>query len=383
MKGSITKRGKNRYLVRLFLGRDADGKQKRFVKTVHGTRKEAERLKREWIAQLEAGRLATAKETTLDDYMSEWFEVACKPSVEEATFQKYRANYYRYISPEIGFMQLGKLAPYTLQSLYHKIHERGVSVATIKLAHAPLSRALKQAVRWRKIAYNPAADVDLPRSRGRKREVSAMNPDQAQGFLDAAILTPWTTLWEVALSSGMRPGEYLGLEWDSVDWSAGAVVVRQAVKRPAGQEPFIGPPKTTASRRTIPLPQEVMEGLRDHRISQNEQRLKLGDRWNSKLNLVFPGPDGGIWNYLHFRDHAFKKTILRADLPYGKGGFTPYSLRHTCATLLLLEGENPKIVSERLGHASISETLDTYSHVLPTMQRGASDKLARVLFRSV
>ena len=308
MKGSITKRGKNRYLIRLYLGRDANGKQKRFVKTVHGTLKEAEKLKREWMGQLETGRLATAQETTLDDYMEEWFEVACKPSVAESTFEKYKPNYYRYISPEIGFMLLGKIAPYTLQSLYHKIQERGVAVATIKLAHAPLSRALKQAVRWRKLAYNPATDVELPRNRGRKREVSAMNPDQAQAFLEASVLTPWPTLWEVALSSGMRPGEYLGLEWDSVDWSAGAVVVRQAVTRPAGREPSIGPPKTRASRRTIPLPAEVMSGLKDHRVAQNEERLRMGHEWEAKLNLVFPGPRGEIWHYPDFRT-AFKKTL--------------------------------------------------------------------------
>lgn len=195
-------------------------------------------------------------------------------------------------------------------------------------------------------------------------------------FLEAAIHTGTSALWEVAIASGMRPGELLALTWDCVDWRSNSVRVEKSVTRPRRQKPFLGPPKTSKSRRTIPLPAQVMETLRDHRVNLNEERLRVGYDWNQSLNLVFPNRVGELWDYSNFAKRLFKPTLKKSGLK----GFSPYSLRHTCATLLLMANEHPKVVSERLGHSTIALILDTYSHVLPTMQQGATEKLAGMLF---
>lgn len=380
MKGTVTKRGKGRYLIRLFIGRDpVTGKQLRPGKTVHGTRKEADRALREWMDQYESGRLPSSDRVSLNQYLKEWLEVACKPRVSARTHTDHKAVLDRYVKDTIGLMPLSKVTPLDIQGLYADMQSRGLSARTIRLVHSPLSQALKQAVRWRKLAFNPASEVDLPKAAGgRKREVNPLTSEEANLFLDAAAASPWSALFQLALASGMRPGEYFALQWDCVDWNGSLVRVERAVSRPRGQKPFLGPPKTKKSRRSIPLPPEVMESLREHRISQNAQRLRSKRPWDSSLNLVFPNRVGGIMNERNYHNRMFNQVMESAGLE----GHTPYDLRHTCATLLLLANVHPKVVSERLGHSTISQTLDTYSHVLPTMQQSATDAIGSLLFRS-
>lgn len=379
MTGEIEKRKKGQYRIRLFLGRDPEtGKRLRPSKTINGTRKEAEQALREWISQYESGRLPTVtSKLTLNTYLAEWFEIAKKPDVGERTLSDYKADMERYVAPTLGRMFLAKITVVDVQGLYTEMLSKGLSVATIRRVHSTLNQAFKQAVRWRKISYSPTADVQVPRSKNRKKVIKAMDGHQVDALLKAAIETPHRCLFEVAVASGMRPGEYLGLGWPAVDWKLGGVRVERAVVRPKGAKPFLGPPKTPESRRTIPLPPSVMESLRDHRRAQNEWRLFCGPKWNSEHDLVFPDQYGGFLDYANIARRTFNALLKRAGLPKE---FNLYSLRHTMATLLLMAGENPKIVQERLGHATIAQTMDTYSHVIPTMQKGASDKLEGILF---
>ena len=379
MTGTITKRGKGAYLLRLFLGRDPEtGKQLRPTKTVHGTRKEAERALREWIDQYESGRLpGSSQKATLGQYLTEWMNVAKKPSVGEATFADYQADIRRYLVPTLGNMPLSRLTVVDIQALYTDMLERGLSVGTIRRAHTILNQALKQAVRWKKLPFNPAADVDLPKNKNRKKVVRALDADQLAAFLEAAAMTPYSTLFEVACASGARPGEYLGLGWTHVDWKQGGIRIERAVVRPKGQKPFLGPPKTPESRRFIPLGPIVMESLRDHRRAQNEWRLSRGPKWSSELDLVFPDQNGNLLAHRNIARRVFKAILEKAGLP---DDFNIYSLRHTMATLLLQDGENSKTVQERMGHSSIVQTHDTYTHVLPTMQQGAASRMEAIMF---
>lgn len=202
-----------------------------------------------------------------------------------------------------------------------------------------------------------------------------MNPEEANRFLDASGETDWAALFELALATGLRPGEYLGLPWTAIDWDRGRIEVFKSAIFPKGSPPFIGAPKTKASRRSIPLDESTMEKLRDHRQDQLSDIMRAGPDWSRELNLVFPAANGEIWCEQSFRRYTFSKVQKKAGLK----GFSHYSLRHTCATLLLLAGENPKVVAERMGHSTIKQTMDTYSHVLPTMQAGATEKLSRML----
>jgi integrase len=174
----------------------------------------------------------------------------------------------------------------------------------------------------------------------------------------------------------MRPEEYLAVQWKDIDLETGGLSVRRALvwNRRGGGYRF-EEPKTSKSRRSIPLSNSVVSALKVYRRTQLEQRMKLGSDY-ANLDLVFATELGTPISSKNLRDRHFKPLMTKAGLPE----IRLYDLRHTTATLLLSAGENPKVVSERLGHASIVLTLDTYSHVLPTMQREATNKIEKLMF---
>ncbi len=374
MTGSVIKRKNGSYLIRISLGRDSTGKRLYHTETVNDTKKEAERRCRELVAQFERGGVVSQDKVSLNVYLREWLEVAKKPKISARTLGDYADVLERYVEKGIGRLPLSKVTVLHVQGLYAEMNDNGLSGLTIRNLHSVLNQAFKQAVRWRKLSYNPAADVELP-SRKRQNIIRAFTKEQALIFLRTVDGKPKGLLFEVALHSGMRPGEYLGMTWDCVDWEAGTVRVEKAVTRPKGQKPFLGPPKTPESRRTIPLPQSLMKKLRVHRTEQLQERLLAGARWED-LDLVFPNSLGRIQNERNLTQRYFKTSLKEAEL---SKEFRLYDLRHTCATLLLLANENVKVVSERLGHASVRLTLDTYQHVLPSMQKQATETLANML----
>lgn len=376
MTGSIIKRGKGTYLLRLSLGRDEQtGKRLYRTATFHGTKKEAEQALRDMVNRYEAGGVVSSDRVSLNAYLQEWLKVAKKNSVGERTFHNYSAHIERYVAKTIGRLPLAKVSVADVQGLYESLADQGLGAPTIKLVHTILNQAFKQAVRWRRMNYNPAADTERPRGK-RKKVVRAMTKPQAAAFLKTAEMTDDSALFHVALISGMRPGEYLGLTWDCVDWDQERVRVEKSLVATPGKPRFLGPPKTPESRRSISLPANVMDQLRDHLAQQEQLRAIEGERWHD-LDLVFPNSVGNFRDLRNLSTRVFKQLLETAGLPHE---FRLYDLRHTCATLLLQADENVKVVSERLGHATVQLTLDTYSHVLPTMQKRASDKLGDMFF---
>lgn len=379
MRGTVTKRG-NSWLLRLFLGRDPEtGKQRRPTRTVHGTKKEADKVLRDWISEYESGRVVTPSTATLDTYMDEWFRLACAPDVSPRTLNDYRKVYARYVGGTLGSTQLSRLTTMDLQRHYTKMREAGRSERTIQYVHGIVKQALSQAVRWSKLSTNPADHVKKPRRPRKKKPVHAFDEAQLAVFREQAVLTPYAALFDVAVTSGMRPGECLGLGRDCIDWDSSRIRVERAAIYEQGQPVVLGPPKTPESFRTIPMPPSVMAQLRQHLADLDAHAERMGERWTNEHNLVFPNRLGGFLDYHNLAGRTFKGCCRRGGLPRE---FSLYSLRHTMATLLLLAGENPKVVQERLGHSSIVQTMDTYSHVLPTMQEGAAAKLEQILFGS-
>jgi integrase len=205
--------------------------------------------------------------------------------------------------------------------------------------------------------------------------MKCLSVKQAKDFLKFARRDKYGVLFELALITGMRPEEYLGLQWCDVDLPKRTVSIqRTLVWRRQKVGWYFGEAKTDKSRRTIPLTEKLVKDLSKHRRKQNEKRLKIGSKWTNH-DLVFPSDLGTPLSVRNLDRRHFKKILIAAGLP----DIRLYDLRHTCATLLLAVGENPKVVSERLGHSSIVLTLDCYSHVLPTMQEGATLKLAGIL----
>jgi len=259
-----------------------------------------------------------------------------------------------------------------VQDLVADMLERGLSPRTIKYAHTLLNDALGHAVRWRLLPNNPAQHVTLPRQE--RNEMRVLSKKQVTAFLEAAEGDRYYTLFLLAIATGIRSGELLGLQWKDVDMQRATVAVHRTLVR-IGTNWSFTEPKTARSKRRIALPHSVLPVLRTHRKQQAEERLMCGEKYDDH-DLVFATATGKPLRRRNLNRRHFKPILDRADLP----DIRFHDLRHTCATLLLAEGENPKVVSERLGHSSITLTLDTYSHVLPNMQRKAADKLEVALF---
>ncbi|MGA9996640.1 MAG: site-specific integrase [Pyrinomonadaceae bacterium] len=375
MAGQIIKRGDKAWLVRIFMGREANGKRRYLNKTIKGTKKDADTYLSTTVTAISTGTFVESSPLTINDYLSKWLQTAARPRVAERTFDSYSGLISLYINEDLGNRKLSEIRPLHIQKLYADMQGRGLSARTVRYLHAILSSALKQAVRWGMLSRNPADLVNLPRQV--RKEMHALSPKEATEFLKAAAQDRWGVLFAFALATGMRPEEYLGLQWKDLDLDKGIVTVRRAIIwRATGGGWNFGEPKTARSRRSIPLPASTLRSLKEHRRIQAEERLKAGADYQQH-DLVFATSEGSPLMPRNLKRRHFRPILKTAKLP---DDFRLYDLRHSCATLLLSAGENPKVVSERLGHASITLTLDVYSHVLPTMQQAAAERLEKILY---
>lgn len=359
MAGQIIERGERTFLLRVFLGRDGAGKKQYFNQTVHGTKTDAKRVLHRLLVKNDAGELNKANPQTLSAYLEHWLQAAAKPRLRERTYLEYRKQLDRYVTPVLGQSRLEKLTPLQIQGLYGQMHDKGLSARTVRLTHAILRNALKQAARWGMLRSNPADNVDLPKQQ--TREMKTLSQDEAQRFLEAIEDDPYRTLMATLLGTGMRPSEAAGLKWGDVDLTGRRIHVQRTATKVNGRWVF-NLPKTAKGRRQIDLPDGLVSLLADH--------VRDGE-------LVFTNFSGEPFSQRTLIEHHFKPALKRAGLA---DDLRLYDLRHTHASLLLLGGMNPKVVAERLGHATVQITLDTYSHVLPTLQRETADAIDDLLF---
>lgn len=361
------------WLVRIFLGRETDGKRKYFSKTIHGKKKDADKYLTAKLREKDLGVFVEPAAMPLKDYLDRWLAEVAKPRLKENTFDGYKWIVETYIHPALGSKRLSDLQSYQVQKFYNDLQKQGLSARTVRYTHSVLSSALKQAVKWRQIFQNPCDLCQLPKQD--KTEMKYFAPEDVKIFLETARETKHYSLFLLAIETGLRPGEYLGLQWKDIDLDQQTLSVRRAVKIRKGGGFYFTEPKTKKSRRSIPLSDSVITALKAHRRDQLEESFKLGSDYQ-KNDLVFANEIGGPLLLGNIRRRHFEKIIIAAGLPT----IRLYDLRHTTATLLLSAGLNPKVVSERLGHASIVLTLDTYSHVLPTMQKDATDRIEKLMF---
>ncbi len=207
----------------------------------------------------------------------------------------------------------------------------------------------------------------------RREEIRPLTPEQVKTLFEAAKGDRLEALYVLAVTTGLRQGELLGVKWDDVDMEAGSLCVRRTLTTAKGR-PVLSAPETKASRRTVILSQLALKALRSHLERQLREEDRAGDLW-SENGLIFASEVGEPLDRRLITTHRFKPLLKRAELP----PIRFHDLRHTCATLLLSKNVNPKIVSEMLGHATIAITLDTYSHVLPTMQESAAKAMEDAL----
>lgn len=380
--GQIIEKGDREFLVRIFIGSHVgeDGKRKReyFNQRIRGTRTDAEKYLRQKLRELDTGTFVKPTTKTVSEYLDEWLKNSAKQKLSSRTYADQVSCLDRYVRPKLGKKKLSKLEPFDLQEFYTELSEKGLSPRTIQIVHNILNRAFNQAVKWRKMSSNPAQLVDRPKQQ--RREMQALSPEQATRFLEAAKYDHYFLYFTLALDTGARPSELLALQWKDVDFEQGRVTIQRTLEYVEGSGDFkFLEPKTPRSRRSITISQVNISHLREYKKRQAEVRLKAGAEWQ-QFDLIFCTREGKPLQIRNVLRRHLRPILRRAELAET---FNLYSLRHTCATLLLSAGVNPKIVSERLGHASIVLTLDTYSHVLPDMQQSAADKLDRILFSKV
>jgi integrase len=286
-----------------------------------------------------------------------------KGRVRPTTHEGYESLIRLHARPALGAVPLKELTSLDIQHLYSSLLSGGsLSSGTVLNTHLVLTQALGQAVRWGLLTVNPAVGAQPPRPR--RPEPYPVDPELLQRLLTAAEGTRAELPAAIAASTGMRRGEILGLRWSDADHELSVVHVRRSLQ-PTSKGPIILDPKTRRARRTVELPRFLTSRLLRQREDQARRRCELGEAWTELGLIVDRGDGGSIHPYA--LSSAWRRVIR-------KHGFPPvrfHDLRHAHATLMLLQGVHPKVVSERLGHANIGITLDIYSHVLPSMQSEA------------
>ncbi|MBT3787135.1 MAG: site-specific integrase [Alphaproteobacteria bacterium] len=373
MRGHIKKRAKGSWSIVIDLGRDATGKRKQKWHTVKGTKKEAEAELNRILNEINSGEYVEPSRMLVRDYLQRWLKDYAEPTVSPKTYERYAQVIRDNIDPTLGNYHLSKLKPLHIQSFYtdsltngRKDGKGGLAAQTVLHFHRLLHKAFSQAVKWQLLARNPVDAVEPPRPE--RREMNAIDETDTAQLLEklagSALFTPVL----MAVTTGLRRGEILALRWKDVDFDEGRITVNQSLEQTAKGIRFKSP-KTERSRRQVPLPSVTLDVLKDHKRSQNEERLRLGPVYQNQ-DIVFPRPDGSPTPPDSFSTR-FADFIRRSGLKH----IRLHDLRHSHATQLLLQGVHPKIVSERLGHSNIGITLDTYSHVLPGMQEDAVLKI--------
>lgn len=305
----------------------------------------------------------------LGPYLRDVWLPAIRTRVRPSTLSSYESHVANQLEPRLGTLALDRLGPERLNSFYADLLEDGradgkggLGPATVRRVHAALHRALADAVRWGYLADNPADRCDPPRIRVGDNEIRTWSAEQVAGFLQSIAGHDLHPLFLLLVTTGLRRGEALGLRWSDIDLERGELAVRRTVLSVSGKI-ISGTPKTAKGRRIVALDDHSTTVLRAMRSTD-------------------PRPDGLAFgrNGAPLDPVAVSKTFTRLVRRSGLPVIRLHDLRHTHATLALRAGVHPKIVSERLGHATISLTLDVYSHVIPHMQVGAADKVASLIF---
>jgi len=308
------------------------------------------------IRNRDAGITALDERTTVEAFLLQWLELSVKGRNRPSTHMAYASHVRVHLVPALGSTPLARLTPADVERFMATKLAAGLSPSTVARIRATLRRALTVALRQGMVVRNAAALADPPRNQ--PREFTPLSRDEARAFLETIRGHRLEALFVVALTTGLRQGELLGLTWDGVDFPRRRITVRQALQR-IGGEPTLVEPKTAKSRRTITVPPVAMELLRSQHDWHTAMQSTTDEPWN-RLGLVFTSVTGTPLDGSNVT-HVFQRMLSQAGLPRIRF----HDLRHTCASLLLAQGTHMRVIMEQLGHSQISLTMNTYSHVMP------------------
>ncbi|NBI28310.1 site-specific integrase [Chengkuizengella marina] len=382
MKGSYRKRGckcdkKKKCTCRatwsfsVSPGKDPDGKRRQITRSGFKTKREAEKACAALITEYEQGEMVE-KEITLNEFMDLWIK-AREGRVKSVTYARDSSHTRLHIKPFLGRKQLSKIKALHIEHFFkHLSLEKDLSNRTILDIHTVLKTALKTATKWGYLSKNVASLVDRPKVD--KKEILIWDNSETQVFLKNAEETSrYYMAFLLALTTGMRQGEILGLRWKDVDLENNYISVRQTLTHDGKN--FNTQTKTSAGNRLISIDKNTSKKLENYKKNfLNTERLKAGPLYKD-MDLVIPSNIGTPVNPRNLL-RSMASIIKKSNVPR----ISFHDLRHTHASLLLKQDVHPKIVSERLGHANIRITLDTYSHILPNMQKDTAEQFGKSFY---
>lgn len=366
MRGHIRKRSRGSYSVVVYLGRDPEtGKRRYLWKSVKGTKRDAEALLTRLLASLDTGTDLLPSKLTVEQFSQEWLKTLEK-KVKPRTHARYSELLRLHVVPHLGSVELKKLKPLHIERLILICREKGLSERTLLHIFRVVHTSLVQAVQWQLVERNVAQAIQPPKPE--KNEMDAVTPEDVDHILAAANGTEIEVPVVIALGTGMRLGEILGLRWSDIDFENESLRVRQTVN----VDRTFGTPKSYRSRRSIPLPKFLLKVLKTQRARQSELRLVAGSAWQDH-DLVVTRADGSPM------DPRRVSRLFTALAKEHGFDFTFHGLRHAYASLMLASGVDLKVTSELLGHSTIGITADLYTHVTERLRKDAAHKLDTLL----
>lgn len=369
LKPGENKDGSKSYQIVIELDRDpVTGKRIRQYKSVKGTKKQANAILHDLLAQYNSGNIVNATTMTLGSWIDQWLNNYL-PNIESTTRDSYEEKIRNHIKPSLGSIPLKILNANTIQTWINGMIQKGLSPKTIRNTYNILNPALKKAVPLRMIPHNPSEGVVLPKLQ--KPKVEIHDKEESRQVLEAAKGTDIYLLVLLGLTVGMRRGEIAALRWESVDFASKTIKICES-RVHANKAVIQKSPKSEAGDRTVTIGDDVLAELQKAKEEYDE---KAKEPWFRDLGFVVCKEDGSPY-HPDSLTQTWERFTKSKNLPHIK----LHGMRHTNATAMIAAGVNPKVVQQRLGHADVSVTLNTYTHVLPGMDQEAAQKLDNILF---
>ena len=367
-EGSIYKDG-DRWVAAIVTTEEGRRVRRKFTGTTR--RQVADRLAEALRAQAQ-GLPVSADCLGVGKYLAEWLEQTARPRLRARPFQSYRMVVERHLVPILGSLRLAQLSPRHVQSYMAAKQKEGLSARTVQYHHAILRRALHDAERVGLVQRNVARLVSPPRVQ--RAEMVPPTVSEVRAFFTSAAGDRDEALFTLAVATGLRQSEVLGLTWADLDFESHSLSVRRTLQRYAGAY-HLDEPKTERSRRTLHMAEPVEVALRAHRVRQLEERLRAGDQWQDAWKLVFTDEFGAPRSGIQLT-RRYQALLGRAGLPRQRF----HDLRHAAATFMLTQGVGLRTAMEVLGHSQIHVTANTYSHVMPELKEDAAKRVSALLF---
>lgn len=375
------------------------GKTKRKLFTGR-TQKEVAKKGNDFLKSVEGGLLPSADKITLGQWIDCWLEDYIKPTVRVKTYEKYKASLVPYVKKKIGETPMRNIKAPDIQRVFNEMlssggkNGKGLSTCTVRNTRVCLSMSYSKAVQVGIVANNVVSMTKPPSLV--KEAIQPLTAKQASELIKVAKKNDYmpTKFFKfhsdessdytlalnyavilLALNTGMRIGEIFVLRWPDIDFEQCTINVQRSLTHSNTQGMIFQEPKTKGSKRKISVPGSIMKELKLFKRKQEKYIALVGSLYEDNTELVFASWQGKPFDTKQFTRRSFKRMLEKADI---EKSFSFHDLRHTHATLLLKDGVNIKVISERLGHSTIAMTLDTYSHLMPDMQETAVRSLERI-----